>query len=181
MRNQLCQMTAKEAPACICRPHGCPCGQHTNPTRECRCSPRQIADYRSRISGPLLDRIDIHIDVPSVSHRELSDKRSGTSSEEMGKLVRVARSIQTERFSGRKIYCNASMTSRDIKRFCAIDDASESLLRQAMQELALSARAYHKILKVARTIADIAVVDDIKQEHILEAIQYRSLDRQFVM
>jgi len=159
----------------------CPCGYFTDPKHECRCSPHRIAQYRSKISGPLLDRIDIHLDVPSINYRELSDKRPGTSSEEMRKLVRVARSIQSERFEGRKIFCNADMNTRDIRRFCPLDEASEALLRHAIEELNFSARAYHKILKTARTIADIAVSDDIKQEHLLESIQYRSLDREFVM
>jgi len=159
----------------------CPCGYYTDPKHECRCTPRQIQQYRARISGPLLDRIDIHLEVPAIQYRELAEKNPGTSSEAMGKVVRVARSIQTERFSGRKIYSNSAMTNRDIKRFCAIDDRSESLLRHAMQELSLSARAYHKILKVARTIADLAVADNIRQEHLLEAIQYRTLDREFAM
>ncbi len=162
-------------------PQGCPCGYSTDPRHECRCTPHQIAQYRARISGPLLDRIDIHLEVPAIQYRELADKRPGTSSAELAKLVRVARSIQSERFSGRAIYANAGMSNRDIRRFCALDDASESLLRHAMTELNLSARAYHKILKVARTIADLAASDSIKQEHVLEAIQYRSLDRQFAI
>jgi magnesium chelatase family protein len=159
----------------------CPCGYYTDSRHECRCTPHQITQYRHRISGPLLDRIDIHLDVPAIPYRQLSDKGQGTSSAEMSKLVRVARSIQTERFEGRKIYSNAQMTTRDVKRFAAIDAPSEELLRHAMESLSLSARAYHKILKVARTIADLCVSDNIKQEHLLEAIQYRSLDREFVM
>ncbi len=159
----------------------CPCGYYTDPRHECRCSPNRITQYRSKISGPLLDRIDIHLEVPAIHYRQLSDSRPGTSSAEMSRLVRVARSVQSERFSGRKIFCNAAMNTRDIKRFCALDDTSESLLRRAMDELSLSARAYHKILKISRTIADLSVSDDIKQEHLLEAIQYRTLDREFVM
>ncbi len=159
----------------------CPCGYYTDPKHECRCSPNRIAQYRARISGPLLDRIDIHLDVPAIDYRQLADKRPGTSSAEMARLVRVARSIQSERFSGRKIFCNADMTNRDIKRYCRLDDECETLLRRAIDELNFSARAYHKIIKVARTIADIAVSDDIRREHLLEAVQYRSLDREFVM
>jgi len=156
----------------------CPCGYYTDSRHECRCTPHQIAQYRARISGPLLDRIDIHLDVPAIPYRTLADKSSGTSSAEMSKLVRVAHSIQTERFEGRKIYANAQMSTRDLKRHAAIDAPSEALLRHAMDTLSLSARAYHKILKVARTIADLSVSDNIKQEHLLEAIQYRSLDRE---
>ncbi|MHC4714275.1 MAG: YifB family Mg chelatase-like AAA ATPase [Planctomycetota bacterium] len=159
----------------------CPCGYYTDPRHECRCSPGRITRYRSKISGPLLDRIDIHLEVPAIHYRQLSDSRSGTASEEMSRLVRVARSVQGERFSGRRIFCNAAMNTRDIKRFCALDDTSESLLRRAMDELSFSARAYHKILKISRTIADLSVSDDIKQEHLLEAIQYRTLDREFVI
>jgi magnesium chelatase family protein len=159
----------------------CPCGYYTDPKHTCRCSPNRITQYRSKISGPLLDRIDIHLDVPAIDYRTLSGKTPGTSSEQMAHLVRVARSVQAERFSGRRIYCNAGMTTRDLKRCCALDDSSESLLRHAIEELNFSARAYHKILKIARTIADLAVSTNIKQEHVLEAIQYRSLDREFVM
>lgn len=159
----------------------CPCGYYTDPRRECHCSPHRITQYRSKISGPLLDRIDIHLDIPAINYRDLSDKRPGTSSAEMSKAVRVARSIQTERFSGRKVYCNAEMNTRDIKRFCPLESQSEALLRHAIEELNFSARAYHKILKAARTIADIAVSDQIQQEHVMEAIQYRSLDRDFVL
>jgi len=137
--------------------------------------------YRARISGPLLDRIDIHLEVPAIPYRELADKRAGTSSAELSKLVRVARGIPSERFRGRSIYSNSAMSNRDIKRFCALDDSSEALLRSAMTELNLCARAYHKILKVARTIADLAVSDTVRQEHVLDAIQYRSLDRQFLV
>ncbi len=159
----------------------CPCGYYTDTRHECRCSPHRIAQYRSKVSGPLLDRIDIHLDVPAIQYRELAGRHSGTSSEEMTGLVRVARSIQTERFEGRRIFCNADMSTRDLRRHCRLDEACEALLRHAIEELNFSARAYHKILKVARTIADISVSDDIKKEHLLEAIQYRSLDREFVM
>jgi magnesium chelatase family protein len=159
----------------------CPCGYYTDSRHECRCSPRQIQQYRARISGPLLDRIDIHLEVPAIQYKDLADKRAGTSSESFAKLVRTARAIQAERFKGRKIYSNTGMTNRDIKHCCALDEKSEALLRHAMQELNLSARAYHKILKVSRTIADLAASDGIRQEHLLEAIQYRSLDRQFVV
>jgi magnesium chelatase family protein len=159
----------------------CPCGYYTDSRHECRCTPHQVTQYRARISGPLLDRIDIHLEVPAIQYRELADKRPGRSSEEMSKLVRVARSVQDERFKGRKIYSNSQMTNRDIKRYCVLDEKSEALLRHAMQELSLSARAYHKILKVARTLADLAAADEFKQEHVLEAIQFRSLDRQFVI
>ncbi len=159
----------------------CPCGYYTDSRRECRCTPHQIAQYRARISGPLLDRIDIHLDVPAIPYRTLSDKAPGTSSGEMATLVHAARAAQSRRFEGRKIYSNAQMTTRDLKRHAGVDESSEALLRHAMDTLSLSARAYHKILKVARTIADLANSDNIKQEHLLEAIQYRSLDREFVI
>jgi len=159
----------------------CPCGYYTDPSRECRCSSSQITRYRSRISGPLLDRIDIHLDVPAINYRELSDKRSGTSSEEMARQVKVAREVQAERFSGRRVHCNARMNTRDIKRFCSLDDECHSLLRRAVDELSYSARAYHKVLKVSRTIADLDVRDQIRRDHLLEAIQYRTLDREFAV
>jgi magnesium chelatase family protein len=159
----------------------CPCGYYGDTRRACRCTPRQIAQYRARISGPLLDRIDIHLDVPSIPYRELSGKGQGTSSADMTKAVRAARAIEARRFEGRKVYANAQMNTRDVKKYAALDEPSEALLRHAMDELTLSARAYHKILKVARTIADLAGAAEIRQADILEAIQYRSLDREFIV
>lgn len=157
----------------------CPCGYFTDPYHECRCTPVQIQHYRSKISGPLLDRIDIHIEVPSLKYDELKSAQTGESSEEIKKRVNRARTIQLERFkeSKRKIFCNAHMETKDIRRFCPIDEESQNLLKTAIEKFGLSARAYDKILKVARTIADLEGEKDIKVHHIAEAIQYRSLDK----
>jgi len=129
------------------------------------------------VSGPLLDRIDIHIEVPAVRYRELSDKMGGETSEKIKKRVDIARKVQAERFKGKKIHANAQMTSRYLKRFCMIDKDGEKLLEMAVDRLGLSARAYTRILKLSRTIADLEQSVDIKPHHISEAIQYRTLDR----
>jgi len=155
----------------------CPCGYATDPTKECSCTPLQIQRYLARISGPLLDRIDIHIDVPPVKHRELAGEPSGEPSAAIRERVRRARQLQQERFRRSKIYCNAHMSTRQIRRFCPVDGEAKSLLERAMDRLGLSARAYDRILKVGRTIADLMGVEDIQAEHVAEAIQYRSLDR----
>ena len=147
------------------------------PKRECRCTPLQIRNYRNKISGPLLDRIDIHIDVPAIAYKELSAKSEGTSSGQMKQSVIKARRIQAERFKTEKILANSRMNNRQVKKFCKLDEESDALLKQAIDELGLSARAYTRILKVARTIADIEDAGDITAQHISEAIQYRSLDR----
>jgi magnesium chelatase family protein len=155
----------------------CPDGHLGDPKRECHCTPYQIQRYRSKISGPLLDRIDIHIEVPSISYRDLTNKSEGTSSSEMREIVIRARAIQAQRFINEKILTNSQMSNRHIKKYCKLDDASESLIKQAIDELGLSARAYTRILRVARTIADIEQSEQIQVQHISEAIQYRSLDR----
>jgi len=155
----------------------CPCGFYTDPNRECTCTLPQILRYRSKISGPLMDRIDIHIEVPAVRYRDLTGETSGEESGTIKKRVDRAREIQRERFSGKKIYCNAQMTARHLKKYCQIDEKSKGLLEQAIDKLGLSARAYTRILKIARTIADLEGGEDISSAHIAEAIQYRSLDR----
>jgi magnesium chelatase family protein len=132
----------------------------------------------SKISGPLLDRIDIHIEVPAVKYNELAAQPSGEQSQAIRQRVNAARQVQSERFKGRKnICCNAHMGSKDIRKYCGIDETSGSLLRNAITKLGLSARAYDRILKVSRTIADMEGSADIKAEHVSEAIQYRNLDR----
>jgi magnesium chelatase family protein len=155
----------------------CPCGFYTDPNRECTCTLPQILRYRSKISGPLMDRIDIHIEVPAVRYRDLTGETSGEDSESIKKRVDQARQVQRDRFAGKKIYCNAQMTSRYLKKYCQIGEDSKKLLEQAIDKLGLSARAYTRILKIGRTIADLDGQDAILAAHISEAIQYRSLDR----
>ena len=155
----------------------CPCGYLGDTKHECRCSPTQIQRYRSKISGPLLDRIDLHIEAPSLSLAELRSEKSGESSALIRERVNTARSRQHARFTGTKITSNARMTHAQIRKHCALDPSLGDLLQQAMEQLSLSARAYDRILKVARTIADLAGAASIKSPHLLEAIQYRSLDR----
>lgn len=156
----------------------CPCGYATDPQHQCTCTPSQIQKYMARISGPLLDRIDIHIEVPAVKFTDLASKSSGEPSETIRQRVQEARKIQLRRFASmRGIYANAHMDTRLIRKYCVIDNACEELLRTAINKLGLSARAYDRILKVARTIADLAASETIRPEHIAEAIQYRSLDR----
>ena len=158
----------------------CPCGYYGDPKRECRCSPQQIQRYRSKISGPLLDRMDIQIEVPAVSYQDLSSLGKGESSEVIRKRVVQARTIQHERFKGVKaVTCNAQMRSKEIQKHCRLDEGPQALLKMAITELNFSARAYDRILKVARTVADLAASELITEEHISEAIQYRSLDRQW--
>jgi len=146
---------------------------------ESRSSPREIQNYLSRISGPLLDRIDLHIEVPPVKFREITSERTGETSAQIRERVVAARRRQHERFRDRpRITCNARMGSRELKQYCKLDEATLELLKFAMADLNLSARAYDRILKVARTIADLAGTEKIASDHVSEAIQYRSLDRQ---
>lgn len=157
----------------------CPCGFYTDPEKQCTCTQMQIQKYMSRISGPLLDRIDIHIEVPAVKFKDLSSASKGEKSSEIRKRVVAARKIQMERFHGMKgIHNNSDMGSKEIRVFCQIDQAGSDLLKMAMTKLGLSARAYDRILKVSRTIADLEVSDNILPQHLSEAIQYRSLDRE---
>jgi magnesium chelatase family protein len=174
----------------------CPCGYYNHPSRECTCPPRTVAKYLNRISGPLFDRIDLQVEVVPVSYASLSDARKGESSGQIRARVVAARQVQQHRYetlarqytgpdrssSGTGdepvIYCNAQMSSRQLKHFCRIDAAGESLLRMAMEKLNLSARAHDHILKIGRTIADLAGSEGVRQEHLAEAIQYRSLDRE---
>lgn len=156
----------------------CPCGYFGDLKRECRCSPTQVQRYRQRISGPLLDRIDLHIEVPSVDYRDISSERPEESSPAIRERVGQARQRQQTRFrSDKKTTCNARMSSRAIKQHCRLTSESQELIRIAMSELNLSARAYDRILKVSRTIADLNETDAIAPEHVSEAIQYRTFDR----
>jgi magnesium chelatase family protein len=158
----------------------CPCGFFTDPNNSCTCSPPQIQKYLARVSGPLLDRIDIHIEVPAVKYKELTGGSTGDSSLVIRERVKKAREIQLKRFDDRKnLYCNADMESKEIRKYCIIDEKGEELLKTAIPRLGLSARAYDRILKVSRTIADLASSPGITAQHVSEAIQYRSLDRNF--
>jgi magnesium chelatase family protein len=155
----------------------CLCGFLGDPQHECTCTPQQVQRYRGKISGPLLDRMDIQIEVPAVKYKELSDRAAGEDSAVIRARVNKAREGQLQRFAGRTLYCNAQMSSKDIRKFCQPDAAGEKLLENAMTRLGLSARAYTRILKVARTIADLDDADQIGSAHVAEAIQYRALDR----
>lgn len=155
----------------------CPCGYLGDSKHECRCSPAQIQRYRARISGPLLDRIDLHVEAPALSIAELRADAGGETSSLMRERVETARQLQLIRFRGTGLSCNARMPPSQLKKFCAIDSSLGDLLQQAMEQLSLSARAYDRILKVARTIADLGESEHIRSPHLLEAIQYRSLDR----
>ena len=157
----------------------CPCGYYNHPTKECTCKPGQVETYLSRISGPLLDRIDLHIETFPLSYEELAAKKPGEKSAVVRERVIKARMIQVKRFADVPgIHCNAQMTAKMIQKYCDLDEQCGQLLKNAMERLGLSARARDRILKVSRTIADLAGSEDIKPEHLAEAIQYRSLDRE---
>ena len=157
----------------------CPCGYYNHPEKDCTCVPGMVERYLNKISGPLLDRIDIHVEVVPVPFRELSDDRKSEKSETIRTRVIEARKIQEKRYEESKgIYCNSQMTSKQLRQICKIDETGQTLLKTAMEKLNLSARAYDRILKVARTIADLEKSTDIQTEHLAEAIQYRSLDRE---
>jgi magnesium chelatase family protein len=155
----------------------CPCGYLGDARHQCRCTPSQVQRYRAKISGPLLDRIDLHVEAPALSVTELRHEQPGESSHALRARVQAARDRQHARFRGTRITCNARMNHAQVRQHCAIDRRLGDLLQQAMERLSLSARAYDRILKVARTIADLAGADDIAANHLLEAIQYRGLDR----
>lgn len=155
----------------------CPCGYVTDPKHRCKCTPNQVERYLSRISGPLIDRIDIHVDVPAVSFADLTSKCDGTDSATMREQVITARARQTKRFAGLDILTNSKMNSRQLRQFCVLDEAGMDLIKQAVYELGLSARAHDKVLKIARTIADMEQSESTQPEHVAEAIQYRRLDR----
>ncbi len=157
----------------------CPCGYYNHPEKECVCPPGVVQRYLNKVSGPLLDRIDLHVEVTPVSFDEMTSNRKTEGSQEIRERVISARQKQTERFTGNKeVFCNAMMSAQMVKHICEINPAGKALLKTAMEKLGLSARAYDRILKVSRTIADLADSDDIKIEHLAEAIQYRSLDRE---
>ncbi len=157
----------------------CPCGFYGDAKRQCRCSVKQIDNYRQRISGPLLDRIDIHVEVPLVDFKDLtSDSVNGESSATIRERVATARSIQVDRFKKVKLTTNSAMGAREVREHCKLDSESKGYLEHAMAEINFSARAHDRILKVARTLADLAGKQNITSNEMLEAIQFRSLDRQ---
>ncbi len=151
----------------------CPCGYYGDPFRPCTCPPSIISRYQRRISGPFIDRVDIFVEVPHIDYEKLADNRLGESSEKVGARVEAARAIQRKRFAGTKLACNMDMTAAEVREFCKLDDTGQGLLKAAMKQLYLSARAFHRILKLARTIADLENTDVIKANHLAEAIQYR--------
>jgi magnesium chelatase family protein len=158
----------------------CPCGYFGDRVHTCRCTSQQIRQYQSKISGPLLDRIDLHIEVPSVKYRALSDKETGESSASVKARVNKVRDLQKNRFGSNGVLCNARMTEKQIRNFCKIDEESHKLIEMAIEKLGLSARAVNRILKVSRTIADLENNESIRTSHVAEAIQYRSLDRSLI-
>jgi magnesium chelatase family protein len=159
----------------------CPCGYFGDPKRECRCSLVQVQRYRDRISGPLLDRIDIHLDVPAIQYSDLTSQIPGESSAVIRSRIEAARALQRERYGKSKAICNARIGAKQLKAHCQLGEDGEGMMRMAMTELNLSARAYDRILKVSRTIADLAGEENIRAEHVSEAIQYRTLDRNLWM
>ncbi|MBZ5727788.1 MAG: ATP-binding protein [Acidobacteriia bacterium] len=159
---------------CSCYLHGCPCGFYGDTTRECRCTPAIIQRYLGKISGPLLDRIDLHMEVPAVPYKEPRGNASAESSAAIRGRVEGARAVQQARG-----YYNSLMPSRDIRQQCALDDAGERTLEMAVRRMGLSARAHDRILKVARTIADLGQSPSVSAKHVAEAVQYRSMDRNY--
>jgi len=166
----------------------CPCGYYGDPLKPCTCSSATVTRYQKRISGPLLDRIDIHVEVPRVDYEKLSDDRLGEPSANVQTRVEAAREIQRQRFkqgspmefeSASDLTCNSDMRPAEVRRYCQLDDTSQSLMRSAMNQMQLSARAYHRVLKLARTIADLAGELNITPQHLAEALQYRPKLTQF--
>lgn len=155
----------------------CPCGYFSDPNHECTCTYTKIQRYRSKVSGPLMDRIDIHVEVPAVRYRDLAGQHEAETSADIRERINRARAIQSERLKRTRIHCNAQMSNRQIKKYCFVDQDSHMLLEGAIDKLGLSARAFTRILRIARTIADLEQAADIAAHHVSEAIQYRSLDR----
>jgi magnesium chelatase family protein len=156
----------------------CPCGYFGDPTHECRCGPIGVDRYLSRVSGPLLDRIDIHLHVPAVAWRDLTSQQQAEPSADVRARVEAARQVQRDRFQDEPgVFANAHMSARALRKFCRVSSPVEALLKAAVTKLGLSARAYHRILKISRTIADLAGGEELEPVHVSEAIQYRSLDR----
>ena len=160
-------------------PNGCKCGYLGHPTKECRCTSYEIRKYLSSVSGPLLDRIDLHVEVPPLEYRQLTEQPQGESSHDIRLRVNKARNIQKIRYKRSKVLCNAHLNTKQLKKYCSLDTESHKLIETAINNLGFSARAYDRILKVARTIADLEEKESIRSHHVSEAIQYRSLDREY--
>ncbi|NLS76659.1 MAG: ATP-binding protein [Chloroflexi bacterium] len=151
----------------------CPCGYYGDPTHECSCSSTLISRYQRRISGPLMDRIDLHVEVPRVEYEKLSSDQLGEPSAKIRERVEQARAVQRQRFAGTKLVTNADMGPKEVREYCRLDEAGNTLIKAAMRQLGLSARGFHRILKVSRTIADLAGSERIETAHLAEALQYR--------
>jgi magnesium chelatase family protein len=151
----------------------CPCGYYGDPFKQCTCSHGLVARYQKRVSGPFIDRVDIFVEVPHIDYEKLADDRLGEKSEKAQARVEAARLIQRARFNGTRLSCNAEMTPTEVREFCQAEEGAQSLLKAAMKQLYLSARAFHRILKIGRTLADLENADIIKAHHLAEAIQYR--------
>jgi magnesium chelatase family protein len=156
----------------------CPCGYLGDAQHACTCTPAVVQRYKTRLSGPLLDRIDLQVEVPRIPHSELSDTRPAEASAAIRQRVERARSLQQQRFHGKRIHCNARMGPRQLQAYCQPDEEGHKLLQQVTEKLGLSARSYTRLLKVARTIADLAGCEEVAAKHLAEAVQYRSFDRQ---
>lgn len=154
--------------------HACPCGYYGDPLKACTCSSSTITRYQKRLSGPLLDRIDIHVEVPRVNYEKLSDDRLGEPSISVRTRVEAARQLQRQRFAGLNVHHNADMGVAEVRKFCELDNESRLLIKSAMSQMQLTARAYHRILKLARTIADLADAEQVAPNHLAEALQYRA-------
>lgn len=157
----------------------CPCGYFNHPKKPCTCSPKTISKYLSKVSGPLLDRLDLHIEVPAVSYENISSQEKAETSNEIKKRVNLAREIQNNRYENSGIICNARLSAESLQKVCNLTDGAKGILKIAFEKMGLSARAYDRILKVSRTIADLDQSEEIHKEHVSEAIQYRSLDRKY--
>ncbi len=157
----------------VLKAHACPCGYYGDPVKPCTCASSVITKYQKRISGPILDRIDIHIQVPRVDYEKLSDSRVGEPSQVIQVRVENTRQVQRESFASTHIFSNADMHPAEIRKYCVLDDAGKNLMKSAMTQLQLSARAYHRVLKLARTIGDLQGMESISSTHLAEALQYR--------